>query len=201
MNLDVIGNLPPYQKAVASFLVLLIIGAAFYYFFVFPKKNSILVMEREISKLQNEININNTKARKLDQLKKENKILEHELTLKQEQLPSEAEVESLLKQVSDLGLAVGLDFKLWKPAPKRESPSQLYLEIPVDVEITGDYHTMATFFDRVGRLPRIVNIENIQVSNPETEKDRVILQTRFVATAFASLPPGQEETEKDEKKK
>ena len=71
----------------------------------------------------------------------------------------------------------------------------------MDIEITGDYHTMATFFDRVGRLSRIVNIENIQVSDPKTDKDRVILKTRFVATAFASFPPGQDEAETDKNKK
>ena len=189
--LDNINNLPNYQRLIAGISVVVIVFGVFFYFSYLPKKKKITLLQNEISKTQNEININMTKARRLEELKKENEELERQLTLKKFQLPPEAEVESLLKQVSDLGLGVGLDFKLWRPSAKKANPSGLYMEIPVDVEIAGHYHTVATFFDRVGKLTRIVNIENIQMSNPRIEKDRVILQTRFVATAFAVVeePP------------
>jgi len=187
MNLDIIKNLPAYQKLIASVLVVVIVIAIFFYFFYLPKKNQITLVQGEISKLQNEININMTKARRLEELKKENAELERQLVRRKEQLPPEAEVASLLKQVSDLGLRVGLDFKLWRPAAKKANPSGLYSEIPVDVEIAGSYHTVATFFDRVGKLPRIVNIGNIRISNPRLDKGRLIVQTTFVATAFAAL--------------
>lgn len=185
--LEKINSLPKYQKLIVGILIIVIILAVFFYFSYLPKKETIGSLQNEISKLQNEININMTKARRLEELKKENEELERQLTLKKYQLPPEAEVESLLKQVSELGLGVGLDFKLWRPSPKMVSPSGLYIEIPVDIEIVGHYHTVATFFDRVGKLSRIVNIKNIQMSNPRVVNDRVMLQTRFVATAFAAV--------------
>lgn len=197
MNLDIIKNLPTYQKLIASVLVVVIITAIFFYFLYLPKKNQITLIRNELSKLRNEININMTKARRLEELKKENAELERHLVQRKEQLPPEAEVASLLKQVSDLGLRVGLDFKLWRPAVKKANPSGLYSEIPVDVEIAGSYHTVATFFDRVGKLPRIVNIGNIRMSNPRLDKGRLIVQITFVATAFAAPEEKPQEQKKE----
>jgi len=201
MNLDFIKNLPPYQKMLALGLVVILIVAMFFWFFYLPKNNQIVGLQNDIAKLQGEISINRAKVEKLDQLKRENAELEAQLAQKKEQLPPEAEVASLLKQVSDLGLRVGLDFKLWKPQPKKENSSGLYSEIPVDVEIGGGYHTIATFFDSVSKLPRIVNITNIKMGNTHVERGRLTIQTAFVATAFAAAEPKPPEAQKPEPRK
>jgi len=193
MNIDFIKKLPPYQKMLVLGLIVILIVAMFFWFFYLPANNQIVGLRSDLAKLEGEIGINRAKVEKLDQLKKENADLERQLAEKKEQLPPEAEVANLLKQVSDLGLRVGLDFKLWRPASKKENPSGLYAEIPVDVEIGGGYHTTATFFDSVSKLPRIVNITNIKMGNAHIEKGRLIIQTSFIATAFAAsepAPPG-----------
>jgi len=196
MNLDFIKNLPPYQKMLVLGLIIILIVAMFFWFFYIPKNNQISGLRNDIAKLDGEIGINRAKVEKLEQLKRENAELERQLAEKKEQLPPEAEVASLLKQVSDLGLRVGLDFKLWRPASKKEDPNGLYTEIPVDVEIGGGYHTTALFFDSVSKLSRIVNIKNIKMGNPHVEKGRLIIQTGFVATAFAAAEPKPAEDKK-----
>lgn len=196
MNLDFIKNLPPYQKMLALGLVIILIVAMFFWFFYLPKNNQIVGLQNDLAKVQGEIGINRAKVEKLDQLKRENAELEKQLAEKKEQLPPEAEVASLLKQVSDLGLRVGLDFKLWKPTAKKKNSSELYTEIPVDVEIGGGYHTTASFFDSVSKLPRIVNITNIKMGNAHIVKGRLIIQTAFVATAFAAAEPKPPEQKK-----
>ncbi|MBI3810802.1 MAG: type 4a pilus biogenesis protein PilO [Nitrospirae bacterium] len=194
MNLDFVKNLPPYQKMLALGLTVILIVTVFLLEFYFPKNNQIVGLQSEIGKLEGEIGINRARVEKLDQLKKENAELERQLAEKKEQLPPEAEVASLLKQVSDLGLRVGLDFKLWRPAAKKEDPSGLYMEIPVDVEIGGGYHMTASFFDSVSKLSRIVNIRNIKMGNAHVDRGRLIIQTGFIATAFAASEqkPGNE---------
>jgi len=186
MNLDFFKNLPTYQKLLALFLINILIVAMFFWFFYLPQNNTIAGLQTDLAKLDSEIGIQRAKVEKLEQLKKENAELERQLAEKKEQLPPEAEVASLLKQVSDLGLRVGLDFKLWKPSAKKEDPSGLYAEIPVDVEVDGGYHTIAMFFDSVSKLPRIVNISNIKMGTPKVEKGRLAVHTAFVATAFAA---------------
>jgi type IV pilus assembly protein PilO len=187
MNLEWIQSLPTYQKAAALGLVVVIIIALFSYFFYIPKNNQISALESEIAKLQNEIGVNETKARRLEELKRENAALERQLAEKKEQLPPEAEIASLLKQISDLGLRIGLDFRLWKPGAKTTNASGLYAEIPVNVEIAGGYHTTAMFFDRISKLPRIVNISDLRMAAPQAKKGRIELQTTFTATAFAAV--------------
>jgi len=189
MNIDFIKKLPPYQKMLALGLTIILIVAMFAWLFYLPANNQIVGLRSDIAKLESDIGINRAKVEKLDQLKKENAELERQLAEKKEQLPPEAEVANLLKQVSDLGLRVGLDFKLWRPAAKKENSSGLYAEIPVDVEISGGYHTTATFFDSVSRLPRIVNITNIKMGNAHFDKGRLTMQTSFIATAFAAPEP------------
>ena len=196
MNLDFIKNLPPYQKMLVLGLIIILIVAMFFWFFYLPKNNQIVGLRNDIAKLEGEIGINRAKVEKLEQLKKENAELERQLAEKKEQLPLEAEVASLLKQVSDLGLRVGLDFKLWRPAAKKEDPSGLYTEIPVDVEIGGGYHTTALFFDNVSKLSRIVNIKNIKMGNAHVDKGRLVIQTGFVAMAFTASEPKPAEEKK-----
>jgi type IV pilus assembly protein PilO len=83
-----------------------------------------------------------------------------------------------------------LDFKLWRPSERRPGASGLYTEIPVDVEVAGGYHAVASFFDRIGKLPRIVNVSGLKMTNPKVDKSRLMIQTTFRATAFAAMDAG-----------
>ena len=93
---------------------------------------------------------------------------------------------TLLKQLSNLGTRIGLDLKLWRPSPRIEDSSKLFVRLPVDVEMSGGYHTLALFFDRIGKLPRIINVNKIKMGGGKEERGRVSVQTSFQITAFAS---------------
>lgn len=185
-KLDLIENISPIQRWAVIGLLFIIILGGFFYFVYMPKAERKKAIDGELSRLVNEININMTKARTLEDLKKQNAELQRQLSEKKEQLPSEAEAETLLKQISDVGAGANLDIKLWKPGDRRQSPDGLYIELPVSIEITGGYHSMAIFFDRIGKFPRIVNISNLRIASAKAEKDKIILQSSFTATAFAS---------------
>lgn len=192
LNLERLKGLTNTQKFVSLFLIIVIISGVFVWFVLIPKSSEISQLNVEISGLNNEINIHRTKVRRLDELKRENLELQHRLAELQEQLPPEAEVEILLKQVSELGGRTGLDFKLWKPVEKKQSPSGLYVEIPVNVEVAGGYHSLGVFFDKISKLPRIINVSNIKMGTVKMQQNRVFIQTSFSATAFASLEENKE---------
>ena len=187
LNLNAIKALPTYQKALMGGILVVAVVALFFVFIAKPKIDAIKTLEQQIAQLNNDIQINQAKARRLDELKRENAELAHQLAVLKEQLPPESEVASLLKQVSDLGIKTGLDFKLWKPSERRPGASGLYTEIPVDVEVAGGYHAVAAFFDRIGKLPRIVNVSGLKMTSPKTDKGRLMIQTTFRATAFAAM--------------
>ncbi len=186
IDLETIKSLSNKQKFVAIFLTIVVFAGSFIWFVFIPKNEEIARAEREISTLSNEINVLRVKVRRLVQLKKEDRILQRKLREMKEQLPSEAEIEFLLKQVSDIGGRSGLDFKLWRPGAKVENPSGLYTEIPVNIEVAGGFHSVGVFFDKISKLKRIINVSNIRMSSPKLDRNRVLIQTSFSATAFAS---------------
>lgn len=186
LQLNTLKNLSNKQKLIGLFMAVILVSGAFIWFVFIPKGEAIEKIEKEIAALNDEINVQRVKVRRLDVLKKEYLALQRQLKEQKEQLPSQAEIEVLLKQVSELGGRSGLDFKLWRPGAKKENASGLYIEIPVSVEVAGGYHSVGAFFDKISKLRRIVNVSNIKMSSPVVDQNRVTIQTRFSATAFAS---------------
>jgi len=174
------------QQLIAYMLLLLIISGAFIWFVFIPYNTEITQLEKEVLALVNDIQVHRTMARHLEELKRENLLLNEKLATLTKQFPHEAEVEVFLKQVSELGEKTGLTFKLWKPLPKQVHASGLYTEVPVDVEVFGEYHALGVFFDRISQLPRIINWKNLKMGNVKLENNRAMIETGFVATAFAS---------------
>lgn len=187
LQLETLNNLTKNQKLLILFLSAVLVAGAFIWFVFIPKSDRIAKIEREIVDLNDEINVHRVKVRRLDTLRQENRALQLRLAEQKEQLPNEAEIDQLLKQVSDLGGRSGLNFKLWKPGPRKKNASGLYLEIPVSIEVSGGYHSVGTFFDKISKLKRIINVSNIKMTSAKVEKSRMMIQTSFSATAFASI--------------
>jgi len=167
-------------------MVLAGIIVGFYYYVAEPKSAEIAGLQGAIGTLDSEIQTLTIKVKHLDELIAASKQLEIELAKKKERLPPEEEAVMLLKQVSDLGVRLGLDVKLWKPSAKSEDPSKLFVRMPVNVEVSGGYHTAALFFDRINTLPRIVTVSGLKMGAPKFEKGRVVTQTVFDLVAYAA---------------
>lgn len=186
LNLDALRSVPASQKVA---LLLLVVGgmiAGFYFYIAQPKSESIAVLEAENTKLESEIQTLTIKVKHLDELVAANRQLEIELAKKKERLPPEEEAIMLLKQVSDLGVRLGLDIKLWRPGTQAEDPSKLFVKMPVSVEVSGVYHTAGLFFDRINRLPRIITVSGLKMGSPKMEQGRIVSQTTFDLIAYAA---------------
>jgi type IV pilus assembly protein PilO len=186
INLDVLRSISVIQKAGLLLMVLAGMIVGFYYYVAEPKSAEIAGLQGEIGTLDGQIQTLTIKVKHLDELIAASKQLEIELAKKKERLPPEEEAVMLLKQVSDLGIRLGLDIKLWKPSPKSEDPSKLFVRMPVNVEVSGGYHTAALFFDRINALPRIVTVSGLKMGAPKFEKGRVVTQTVFDLVAYAA---------------
>jgi type IV pilus assembly protein PilO len=88
--------------------------------------------------------------------------------------------------VSDLGVRLGLDIRLWKPGAASEDASKLFVRMPVNVEVSGVYHTAALFFDRINRLPRIITVSGLRMGSPKLDQGRIVSQTTFDLIAYAA---------------
>ena len=79
------------------------------------------------------------------------------------QLPSKSEMEALLTDINQAGLGRGLQFELFKPAAK-ETMSEFYAELPINIRVTGSYHDMGAFASAISKLSRIVLLSDINVN-------------------------------------
>jgi len=186
INLDLLRSIPLVQKVGLLLMVLAGIIVGFYYYVAEPKSAEIAGLQAAIGTIDSEIQTLTIKVKHLDELIAASKQLEIELAKKKERLPPEEEAVMLLKQVSDLGIRLGLDIKLWKPSAKSEDQSKLFVRMPVNVEVSGSYHTAALFFDKINALPRIVTVSGLKMGAPKFEKGRVVTQTVFDLVAYAA---------------
>ena len=100
------------------------------------------------------------------------------------QLPGETEIPSLIVDVSQTGLASGLQEKLFQPQP--EIPRDFYAEKPIKIRLSGGYHEIANFVSGVAALPRIVTLHNINIT-PENQDSFDRLSIEVTAQTYRYL--------------
>jgi type IV pilus assembly protein PilO len=186
-----------------KFVLWLVVGAlavAAVYFAVFkPKREELAGLESQSSNLEGELRKKKAVAARLETVKGAVELLNKELTESLKQLPTTEEIPVLLKTVSTLGTESGLEYLLFKPGiPKPVGPAYFYAEVPVDMENTGTFHDIATFFDKVSRLDRIVTVEQLEAKvDKYDELGSPKLKVKYTATTFRYLP--EEERPKADK--
>jgi type IV pilus assembly protein PilO len=118
----------------------------------------------------------------------------------QAMLPEAKEIPTLLKTVTDLGQQQGLDFLLFKP--EKEIPRDYVSEIPVTLNFKGHYHEIGVFFDRLRRLPRMINVKQLEMGSFEEKTGRIMVRCQLVTFRVLPLsPPSPTPSPKVEKKK
>ena len=186
INLN-IKNLPLYAKIIIALVPSVILSVAIIILVIMPKQKEIKALEAKIDVQNNEIAASQAKVAKLDILKQENQRLINRINELKEQLPDEKEISSLLKQISDLGIAAGLSIKSWRPGTKTTHSSGIVYEIPVSVDVEGTYHNLGFFLSSLTKLNRIVNISNMKLGGPKLVKNEVLLNASFKASTFSSI--------------
>ena len=123
----------------------------------------------------------------LPKFKEELEKLNKKLTDALSKLPNTADIDKFLVNINNLGKSSALSLK--NITPMSEVPRGFYADIPVEVKLSGGYHDIATFFDRVGKLTRIVNINNVSFDAPQAAPGRTVINAAFQAVTFRFLPP------------
>jgi type IV pilus assembly protein PilO len=178
--------------AVAIFLVP---AALFYYLSFSPKAEEIGRLEKTKRGLEAEIVTLQKKTANIEEFRKEKRLAEEKFAAISVLLPQEKEIPSLLTNISGLGTSSGLDFLSFRP--KAEIPVEFYAEIPVDIQVQGQYHSVGRFLDQISKLPRIVNVSNIKMGSPKRQGNEMTLSTSFNLVTYRFI----EQTAKNDKSK
>jgi type IV pilus assembly protein PilO len=127
------------------------------------------------------------KAANLNALKEQMKEMEQSFGDMVKQLPNQTEVAGLLIDISQTGLAAGLEFKLFQP--RKESPKEFYAELPINISVVGNYHQIGEFVSGVASLPRIVTTHDINITPLAASSDSEVpaLQMTAIAKTYRAL--------------
>ncbi|MGD2173432.1 MAG: type 4a pilus biogenesis protein PilO, partial [Gammaproteobacteria bacterium] len=136
--------------------------------------------EKKEIELKNEFKIKAERAAKLELYKEQLAEMEASFGALLRQLPETTEVESLLVDVSQTGLASGLEIKKFKPSA--EEKKGFYAELPISLEVSGSFHQLGTFISGIAALPRIVTISDMKLE-PFNEDDPTSSKLKMSATA------------------
>jgi len=156
------------QRVAICVISLIVLIGGFAYFLILPKYKTINILKGEHQKLTKKLVKAKKNAADLNKFRAEMKKAEAKFKQVMQSLPEKEEIPSLLAGISQSGKDTGLYFLLFKPMAEKKK--DFYAEIPVSIEVLGSYHNFARFFDKVARLPRIVNIRDIVVEVPGLKK-------------------------------
>lgn len=165
MALDVKGyfaNIPKKQL----YILLGVFGAGlvgiYVYFLMMPLWEQKGKLEGELQKLQADVAQKRSIAANRPKLEADIKELDKQLAAALIKLPEEKDIPKLLTQINTLGQQGGLEFQLFRPsAPVRKG---FYAEVPIDIKVEGQYHSLGGFLDRVSKLERIVNVVDLKIA-------------------------------------
>ena len=177
-----ISKLPLVQRLAAAAGVIALIVLAGYFLGVAPEHEAATNAQRELDSLDAKLVKKKAIAKDLTRYQVEVERLKQKLNEALTQLPNQSEIPELLQKLATL--VEQSDCQMAKFSPQGEVRKDFYARIPVEMEITGNYHSIALFFDRVSKLDRIVNVSAIKLRDPKLENKKVVLSATFEATTF-----------------
>ena len=159
----------PLSVRVGTIVLLFVIAAsAGYWYFVWKAKRPELLEARaQETELWNTLEAKARKAANLQAYKDQLAEMEKSFGAMLRQLPDKTEVPNLLVDISQTGLAAGLEEKLFQP--QNEIRQDFYAELPISISLTGTYHEMGNFASGIAALPRIVTLHDIEIALPGRE--------------------------------
>lgn len=167
LDFNNVGSWPAGVKFIAGMLLLVLVLALGYNFYL---KDLQAVLERQQSEeasLKEQFSNKAFLAANLEAYKEQMKEMEVSFGALLRQLPSDTEVPGLLEDITRTGLGSGLEFEEIKLLP--EVAQQFYIELPIEIKVTGAYHDLATFVSGVASLPRIVTLHDFELAPAESE--------------------------------
>ena len=175
LDFDDMGNWPVAAKALGIAALCIVLLGAGYWFDTKDQLAELERIEKKERKLKAEFKNNARKAANIDLYKQQMIDMKQSFGAMLKQLPSKTEVAELLVDISQTGLASGLEFDLFKV--DSEVPLDFYAELPIRIRVTGDYHEFGSFVSGVAALPRIVTLHDFSITEgKEAESGQLVMQ-------------------------
>lgn len=180
-RLSLVGQL------VVSVVAAVVILGVFYYFYLSGAMDEEKQKTEQLENLRKEIRALEVTANKLQEFQREVAQLEAKLETLKRILPPEKETPDLMRKVQALAAQSNLTIKNFTPGAVVNR--DFYQEWPINMSVDGSYHNLGMFFDRVGRLSRLVNLGNLKVNSKNDQTVSNTISASCVATTFVYVEP------------
>jgi len=183
--LERLVKLPLVPKIIATAVMVALLTAGNWFFVINDLNDRAEAARTKIRSLEEDLVKKRVIADNLNQYRRDREILERRLAEALTRLPQQADIDDLLRQLNDVGKKSGLEIVSLEPGS--ETPQTFYASIPIRMQVSGNYHEIAVFFESVSKLRRIVNISGIQFDSPTRKNEKVVLNASYLATTFRFL--------------
>lgn len=161
LDINNLGSWPAAVKTIAGALLLVLVLAGGYFFYIQDMQTQLELARNDETTLREQFSNKAFQAANLPAYKTQMVEMENTFGALLRQLPSDTEVPGLLEDITRTGLGSGLEFEEIKLLP--EAAQQFYIELPIQITVTGSYHDLATFASGVASLPRIVTLHDFEI--------------------------------------
>lgn len=182
---------PWYYGLIVGVIVGAVIFGVTHYLLFGKMKQETARLETRLGDLQTQIQEGLSAQRRLPQFREQVRRLELELDKLLRILPARLNTQEILRNVRTLAEQGDFDLKVFQPGDLVER--EFYREWPITIQLDGQYHNLAVFFDKIGRYPRIFNIENLSMNALDNQRQGHTLGTSFVAKTFVYSEPEPED--------
>ena len=181
-KIDQVAKLP--KAARFGIIGVISVAIASGYFFLFYQENAeeLKALHAQELELQRKLSEVRSIAANISAFEAEIEDLEIHLKTVLRQLPDNKELEVLLTDISNLGKTAGVEIRAFKRG--KELSHDFYAEVPIDLELTGEFHDVARFFELVSKLPRIVNMGSLNIKVVSEDEESTVLSVKGTATTF-----------------
>ncbi len=197
-DIDNAGRWPLPIKAIVVLLASILTIGLWIYFDTNDQLATLETEQKKEEKLKNTFIAKNRKAVNLEAYRQQLKEMEESFGTMLRQLPDRTEVAELLVDVSQTGLASGLEFELFKPIG--EVKKDFYAELPIKVRVVGKYDQFGQFVSGLAALPRIVTVHNVKIRN-QGAKDKETLVMEALVKTYRYLDSGNKVKKKSKRGK
>jgi len=161
LDFNMAGNWPVGVKVITYLLVFSLVVGAGVYFYITDKEKSLDREVRQESGLKQQVSVKMTQVASLDQLREQMKDVQGRFAELLKQLPTEKEVPGLLEDITEIGRSSGLDIQ--SIALGGERKNEIFIELPINIQVSGTYHQMGQFVSGVAAIPRIVTLHDYAI--------------------------------------
>ncbi len=180
-----LGKVPKAARYGAVAAILALVGAGYYFLFYTDAAGTLASQRGRSQELQRKLTNVRAVANNVGEFEQEVATLERELEIALKQLPNRKQFEDLLQDITTAGKKVGVTIKSIERT--REVAHDFYAEVPFSIVLEGTYHNIAMFFERVAKLPRIVNIGAMRIQAEPGRDSKMQLKVEGIATTFRFL--------------